>query len=95
MSEQIPKNGNGKAYVTIALAVISWAAGSLVQYGVMKTSQADMERRVAADEQTIIDLQKQVREETVPRREFESWKSDLRDRLDTIQNTLDRKRSGG
>jgi hypothetical protein len=88
MIEQQPIRNSTK-YLSAVLIIGGWLGGSLVQYGIMKTTEGDLDRRVAT-------LEQELREDSVPRKEYETWQKDIRDRLEAIENKLDRNfRSGG
>jgi hypothetical protein len=87
---------NGTKYLTAAFVVAGWLLGAGMQWGISKTAQGDLERRMSEHDQQLRDLQQQLRDEAVPRKEYESWQREIRDRLQGIENTLDRNyRSGG
>jgi len=84
MTDQ-PTVKNGSKYLGVLFAIGGWLLGAGMQWGIAKTQEADIERRVTEQSQEIRDLQQQIREETVPRKEFEGWQREIRDRLDAIE----------
>lgn len=91
MSEPTVKNGNGNQmrFLSIALAVGSYLLGAGVQWGVTQRAQEENGRHIEQ-------LQKQLEDNAVTRREYEARTKDILDRLDRIENKLDRRsRSGG
>jgi hypothetical protein len=90
MTEQT-KNGNGNPMrnLSVILAIGSYLLGAGVQWGIAKGAQEENARHIES-------LQKQLEDNAVTRREYEARTKDILDRLDRIENKLDRRsRSGG